>query len=425
MAQRTVGIAGSWLLTGDPGDAPIAAGGVVLDEQGAVLDVGPESALRDRHPSLRFEKQVAVLTPGLVNAHTHLELCALRGRVPGGRGFAPWVDTLVTLRAQTKPELDSEAIDLGVSELLSHGVVAVGEVCNQLHSVDVLSGVPMCVSVFHEVFGMRRETADVMHGLAQQERAARASFPAHMRYALAPHTPHTLHPAVLQALVRRAAESGVRTSLHLAEHAAERAFLANGGGPFADWVKSRGSSEIDWEIPALDSVRYTDKLGLLGPALIAVHLADARPDELALLAERKVQAVLCPRSNLFIEVKLPPLLDILRAGLKPGLGTDSLASNTSLDPLAEARALRKRFPTVPALTLLAMATSWGADALDYGRVLGRIAPQRYPGVLAFEHTGSAPSDPASYVLDNESARRSVLSRPKYPALASLLHEVSP
>jgi cytosine/adenosine deaminase-related metal-dependent hydrolase len=281
------------------------------------------------------------------------------------------------------------------------------------------------VSIFHEVFGMRSETAKVMQGLAEQERAARSNFPAHMRYALAPHTPHTLHPATLQALVQRAADSGVRTSLHLAEHAAERAFLATGGGPFADWVKSRGSSDIDWPIPALDPIRYADQLGLLGPHLIAVHLADARPDELALLAERNVQAVLCPRSNLFIEVKLPPLLDILRAGLRPGLGTDSLASNTSLDPLAEARALRKRFPSVPALTLLAMATSWGADALGFGRVLGRLASGRYPGVLAFVHAGAAPSDPASFVLDQESARRSVLSRPKYPALASLMHEVSP
>jgi aminodeoxyfutalosine deaminase len=419
------GISGSWLLTGDANEAPIPAGGVVLGEHGVVLDVGPETALRGRHAGVRFDKHDAVLMPGLVNAHTHLELSALRGRVPGGHGFARWVDTLVKLRAETKPELDTEAIDVAVSELLGFGVVAVGEVCNQLHSTESLAAVPVCACIFHEVFGMRRETAEVMQGLAEQERAAHSGFPQHLRYALAPHTPHTLFPDVLQALVRRAADSGVRTSLHLAENSAERAFLANGEGPFADWVKSRGSSDMDWQPPGLDPIRYADKLGVLGPQLIAVHLADARPDELALLAERKAHAVLCPRSNLFIEVKLPPLLDILRAGIKPGLGTDSLASNTSLDPLAEARALRKRFPTVPALQLLAMATSWGADALGFGTLLGRIAPQRYPGVLAFAHGANAPSDPASFVLDHEAARRTVLSRPKYSALASLMHEVSP
>jgi cytosine/adenosine deaminase-related metal-dependent hydrolase len=93
----------------------------------------------------------------------------------------------------------------------------------------------------------------------------------------------------------------------------------------------------------MDAIAYADHLGLLGPHLLAVHATDARPHELAVLAERGCPVVLCPRSNLHIEVKLPPLLDILRAGIKPGLGTDSLASNASLDPLAEARALRKRF----------------------------------------------------------------------------------
>lgn len=418
-------ITGSWLLTGEPDAEPIRAGGLVVDAQGCVLDVGSEAALRSRHAGLRFERYRAVLMPGLVNGHTHLELSALRGQVPGGRGFAPWVDTLVRLRRQTAPEPEAEAVELAVSELLSSGVMAIGEVCNGLQSVAALSAVPVCVSVFHEVFGMRRDAGEAMLGLAEQERQRYAGFPEHMRYALAPHTPYTMHPSVLQTLVERAASRGARTSLHLAEHAAERAFLATGEGPFADWIRARGTSELDWSAPGCDPVRYADRLGLLGPQLIAVHLADARPDELALIAERNVQVVLCPRSNLHIEVRLPPLLDILRAGIRPGLGTDSLASNTSLDPLAEARTLRKRFPSVPALQLLAMATSWGADALGFGAVLGRLVPQRYPGVLAFEHTGEVPSDPARFVLDHEPAPRRVLVRPAYPTLAAVLREVTP
>jgi len=411
-------LTGSWLLTGDPEQAPIRSGAVVVDARGGVLDVGPEQALRERHAGLRFEQHRAVLTPGLVNGHTHLELSALRGRVPGGRGFAPWVDAMMRERGQLQPEQDREAIELAVSELLSHGVVAVGEVCNQLQTVEPLAAVPLCVSVFHEVFGMRRDVGETMLAMAEQQRAAYPDFPPHVRYALAPHTPFTMHPEVLQALIVRAQRAGTRTSLHLAEHAAERAFLATGQGPFADWVKTRGSSALDWEVPGLDPVRYVDALGLLGPHLIAVHLTDARPDELAVIAARGVQVVLCPRSNLFIDVKLPPLLDILRAGIRPGLGTDSLASNVSLDPLAEARALRKRFPTVPALQLLAMATSWGADALGFGALLGRLAPQRFPGVLAFEHTGGPPEDPARYVLDQETAARRVLVRPAYRELAA-------
>ncbi|MET0391173.1 MAG: amidohydrolase family protein, partial [Polyangiales bacterium] len=142
-----------------------------------------------------------------------------------------------------------------------------------------------------------------------------------------------------------------------------------------------------------------------------VHLTDARPDELAIVAARGCHVVLCPRSNLHIELKLPPLLDILKAGIRPGLGTDSLASNASLDPLAEARALQKRFPTVAPVELLAMATSWGADALGVGDRVGRLEPGFSPGLLAFEHTGPQPSDAARFILEQERAPRRVLMRP--------------
>jgi aminodeoxyfutalosine deaminase len=145
-------------------------------------------------------------------------------------------------------------------------------------------------------------------------------------------------------------------------------------------------------------------------------LTDARASELACVAASGSAVVFCPRSNLHIELKLPPLLDALRVGLRPGLGTDSLASCPSLDPLAEARALHQRFSSVAPRTLLAMATGFGAEALGYGRLLGSLRAGLYPGVLAFEHGASAPADPERYVLQNDKAVRHVLSRPAYHRL---------
>jgi len=419
--MRLRAIAGSWLWTGEADEAPLQRGGVVFDEQGGVLAYGPLTALRGRFASLTFEEHHAVLMPGLINAHTHLELSGLRGRVPGGRGFAPWVDRLQSLRAQRGFEADPEAVDEAVSELLGAGVVAVADICNRLQAVAALSDVPIMACVFHEVFGIPLHVAEAALGRADAERAAYPDLPAHVRYAVAPHTSHTLHADVLSRIVQRAADSGRPTSVHLAEHAAERAFLTTGQGPFADWVALRaaGSVPVPWTPPGLDAIHYMDRLGLLGPQVIAVHLTDARPEELSLLAERKARTVLCPRSNLHIEVKLPPLLDILRAGLKPGLGTDSLASNSSLDPLAEARALHKRFATVPAAQLLAMATSWGADALALGARLGRIREGLVPGLLAFEHGAAVPADPLRFVLSAERAPRHMLLRPSYHRLPAL------
>src|ERR1700753_3588982 len=123
------GIAGSWLLSGDPSAPPLAAGAIVLDDDARVLALGPLETLRAKFTGLTFEQLPAVLTPGLINAHTHLELSALRGQVAGGRGWRAWVDALMKQRATHPPELDGEAIESAISELLGFGVMAIGEVC--------------------------------------------------------------------------------------------------------------------------------------------------------------------------------------------------------------------------------------------------------------------------------------------------------
>jgi cytosine/adenosine deaminase-related metal-dependent hydrolase len=410
------GVTGSWLILGD-GSPALRQGGVVLDDVERVIAVGEGAELRREYPGIAFQDHSAVLAPGLVNAHTHLELSALRGRIGGGRGFVPWVDSFVKLRAAEKPENDTDALDRAISELLSAGVVGIGDVTNRLNSVAALAVLPFAGCVFHEVFGLRKDTAEVMLGLAMQEREEFGPFPPQLRYALAPHTPYTLHPRVLQDILERVRATRSRTSLHLAEHAAERAFLETGGGPFPEWLTARDATALDWDCPRCGSIDYAKRLGALAPDVIAVHLTDARADELERVAASGAPVVLCPRSNLHIELKLPPLLDILRAGIRPGLGTDSLASNASLDPLAEARALLARFPSAPPPTLFAMATGWGADALGFGRVLGRLKPGLFPGVLAFEHGSTAPTEPERYVIQGaDKLARKIVSRPHYPGL---------
>jgi cytosine/adenosine deaminase-related metal-dependent hydrolase len=175
---------------------------------------------------------------------------------------------------------------------------------------------------------------------------------------------------------------GRRVSIHLAEHAAERRALEHGDGPVADWIATRlklSKTEQAW--PMEGPILFADRLGLLDANFVLVHLTDARPEELAKVARVGASVVLCPRSNLFIETKLPPLLSMRSAGIEPGLGTDSLASNASLDVLAEARALADRFPDVSPRELVQMATWNGARAL--GKTdLGRIVPGSSPGLFA-------------------------------------------
>lgn len=407
------GIPASWVLIGDADTAPLRDGAVVVDDLDVILAVGAASALRARFPRAKWDPpRAAVLMPGLVNAHTHLELSALRGLVPGGEGFARWVGQLVTLRAQRGTDGDLAAIGAAVSELLGAGTAAVGEVSNSLASVPLLAGLPLVARVFAEVFGFTRPAADSMLARVRERVVDLGRLPPNVSVDLAPHTPFSLHPAVFEAICAEARDAGARTSLHLAEHAAERAFLLDGSGPFADLLASRGAVRSDWAPPALDPVRYARSRGGLGPHVLAVHLTDARADELALVAEAGAATVLCPRSNLHIEGRLPPLAELLAAGLRPALGTDSLASSPSLDVLAEARVLHARFPDVPARTLVAMTAHWGACALRVESLLGRLAPGLASGVLAFSHpVGATPVDPEAYVLSERAIAREVLISP--------------
>lgn len=400
------------VLPGDRG--PIGDGALLVagegdrEPAGTILDVGPARDLLPRHAGAEVVRLRGLVLPGLVNAHTHLELSALRGRVPGGRGFVPWVEGLIGARSEVSPDEEPEAIEQAVADLERSGTVLVGEVTNSLAAVSALARHGIGGSVFHEVFGHDRASVlRRVEGLGAERLGRCAPWPTEdLRYAPAPHTLYTTHPEAVAALIEGARRLGHRTSLHLAEHASERRAIEHDEGPVPDWLLARTKSRPTFARRALFD--YAEELGALAPDVLLVHLTDARPDELARVAERAAPVALCPRSNLTIEMRLPPLMAIRGAGLEAALGTDSLASSPSLDVLAEAKALADRFPGVPAHELLRMATYNGARAL--GRPdCGRLARGTRPGVL---HVDAAVSgDPAAFLLAHlQLPRRFVVSR---------------
>jgi len=399
------GIEATWLWSGDPVDAPLASGGLVTDAGGRVLAVGDARALRREHAGARWERHEGIVIPGLVNARVRLELSALRGRLSGGRGYVPWLRELTDARERLAPESDLEAIEAAVSELVRAGTAAIGEVTSTGAAIESLASAPLVARVFHEIAGLRRETATVVRAMAEQHYEG-VALPANVALSLAPHSAVGLHPRALAALFGE----GVTLPLPLAASAAERAFLEGGGGPLGAWMKERGADPADWDPPGVGPIAHAEALGVVGPSLLATDLTDARDDELETLARRGAQAVLCPRASLHVEVKLPPLTGLLDLGIEPALGTDSLAAAPSLDVLEEALALHRRFPRVGSGQLCAMATSFGARALGLEDRVGRIAPGLTPGVLLFEG-GPDLDDPLAHVLAQAGRPRRVLVRP--------------
>jgi aminodeoxyfutalosine deaminase len=397
-----------------PGDDHfLRDGALVLDADGTILDLGPLSDILPRHRGAAVERVHGVVLPGLVNAHAHIELSLLRGKVAGGAGFVPWVERLVGLRGAEQPERDEASIERAAAELEAFGTVAIGDVSNTLAGVFALARHGIGGIVFHELFGMDAETCQARLSAMRDdaERFEREWPSPDLAYTLAPHTVYTTHPDAVRAIVRSVRERGARTTVHLAEHAAERTFLLRGEGPFFDFATRLKVPVASFPIPHRSPVQTAADLGLLAPDVLLVHLTDARAEEIDTVAASGAPVVLCPRSNLFIELKLPPLTAMLERGIVPALGTDSLASNLSLDVLAEAKALAERFPGVKKETLLTMATSAGARALGRSD-LGRLAKGLRPGVLAVTGQLADGENPCEFVFQKPPAARRWIARRK-------------
>jgi aminodeoxyfutalosine deaminase len=395
-----------------PGDGPpIRDGAVALDEAGEILDVGAAAHVVAQYAGVKVERVAGAILPGLVNAHTHVELSALRGKVPGGDGFVPWLERMLAVRFANRPESDAAAIASAVTEIDRSCTAAVGEVTNTLSAVDELRAHGIAGIVLHESFGFVKDRVVAAAAANEAARAARGpSWPGpDLTYAPAPHTLYTTHPDAVRHLLRLARASGARTSIHLAEHPAERAFLLDKTGPFARIAQNPTLGVESFPAAGKGPIDLAADLGLLAPDVLLVHLNDAREAEIRKIAESGAPVVVCPRSNVHIEGRPPPVAAMLAAGIVPALGTDSLASNTSLDVMQEAVAIAAAYPDIAPGTIVQMATWAGARAI--GRTdLGRIAKGARPGLLAVTGIFDATADPAAWVLAQPASNRSWIAR---------------
>jgi cytosine/adenosine deaminase-related metal-dependent hydrolase len=379
-------LATTWVL---PVDGPPIRGGRVSAADGRVVWVGragdpgaPEGAVRDLGPG--------VLLPGLVNAHCHLELSPLAGKVPFGTGFVPWVEAVVAARGRLAEDAGRSRAE-AIRSLEERGTVAVGDVSNTLEHLDQLAASRLRVVVFLELLAWDPARAELTMTWAEERLAEAHRAPA-VDVRLAAHAPHSVSPELLRRLVER----GGVAAIHLAESPEESRFLSEGDGPWADFLERRGLGHVGFRPPGTSPVEYVDGLGLLHPGLMAVHAVQVDDEDRRRLARRGVSVAVCPRSNRNIGVGTADVPALLAAGVHLCLGTDSLASVETLDVLDEAVCLARQFPGLDPAAVVRMATAGGAEALGLDD-LGTIAPGKR-AALAFAGAASPPADPHAYLL---------------------------
>ena len=377
-------VSAPWVLAGRGGGA-IADGAVALDGD-RIVAVGPRAEVEARHG--RGERLEAVLLPALVNAHLHLELSHMKGSVVGGEGLPAWIELFVSARARMRGRDPGQAMTMAAEDLLRFGVAAVGDVSNTLASLGPLGAAGLAGTVFHEVFGITpRRMADSL-AAAEATRAAAPPPAPGLQVVRSPHAIYSTHHPALVELLR--AGPG---SLHLAEDPAERALVASGTGGFGHLVARMGGQARDLVPRGRSAVAVVAPH--LAPHHLAVHCVDVDAEDVALLRAAGVTVVLCPRSNLFIGRRLPPLDALLAAGLPLAIGTDSLASCPSLSPLSDAAALRRAFPAIPASRIIPWL--WNGPAVG-ARHVGALVPGLAPGVVAAPTGGAHVEDPFEFLV---------------------------
>ena len=365
-----------------PADAPpIANGYVALDGDGAIAYVGPEPPA----DAGDVEALAGALVPGFVNAHCHLELSHLRGRVDTGTGLLPFLRAVVSLRA-TDPAEIAAAIARGDAAMWADGIQAVGDISNVADTAAVKRASPIAYYTFVEAFDFLRGGARAREVFANA-RATYEAQPAPKRYV--PHAPYTVSPE-LHRLLREANPPGGTVSLHNQETPAEDELFRAGTGGFVDFYAGFGFSLDEFAPAGKTSLAAT--LEHLDPAQrhLFVHNTLTTAEDIA-RAEAWGQAgvywATCPNANLYIENRLPRYRDFLDAGARVCIGTDSLTSNWQLSVLEEMKTIQRYQRFVDTETLVRWATLHGAEALGMEAELGSLTVGKRPGLVLVEHLG--------------------------------------
>jgi cytosine/adenosine deaminase-related metal-dependent hydrolase len=375
-----------WLL---PIDRPPIESGWISAADGRIVEVG-----EGRPPARTEDLGDVALLPGLVNAHTHLELSWLAGRVAPAGSLVDWIRDLIRQRGSPLPGGDRErtdAMSAAAAAMRDTGTVLVGDISNALTSSPALAEAGLGGVIFHELLGFNvadpagmvrdaMERLQAIFGVTPgSDPASQGSDPG-LTPALAAHAPYSTSPPLISEIARRRGHAPL--SIHVAEAPEEVEFLRTGRGPFRDLLDELGAWHPAWQPPQCDPVEYLHRLGYLQRGMLAVHAVQLSDDALRRLGDTGAIVVTCPRSNSYVGAGLPRVSHFYSSGVPVAIGTDSLASAPTLNLFDELAELRRVAPDVAPGAFLDSATRQGARALGLGTGFGTLARGKRAALVA-------------------------------------------
>lgn len=387
-----------WVL---PISSPPIRDGTVVELAGRIVYVGPRANAPD---GADRELGECALIPGLVNAHTHLELTVFRGLLED-LSFRDWIARLQGAKvAVMTPERFLDSARWGIAEGVRAGITTFADTCDSGVVLEAMRERGVRGIMYQEVFSPSADPTAVRDAAARlaDQLARHDAFETELQHVgVSPHAPYTVSDPLF-ALVAR---SGRRIAVHIAESDAEHRFVCEGEGPFADAHRARGFAVAR---RATSPIALLEKLGVLDAHPLLIHCVRVSDTDIAAIATSGSSVAHCPISNAKLGHGIAPVLEMLDAGIPVGLGSDSMAANNRMHLLEESRAAvlaqrvrASRSDALPPSRALELATLGGARALGLAERIGSLDVGKEADLAAFDLAalaGSADADPEAALV---------------------------
>ncbi len=363
---------------------PVKNGVVVVDENGTIENVLDEAAQKDLPADVKIETFSGIICPGFVNAHCHLELSHLKGKIEKEKGLPHFIQEIVSKR-NASPEAVAEAITKAEDEMIANGIVAVGDICNTTDTIGQKKKGRLQYYNFIEVFDLDAIRADESF---EKGEALYSEFKkSGLRSSIVPHAPYTVSQKLLKHIYNHAYVHDSVISIHNQETESENEMFRQRTGELMETLSGFGEAYLRWQKTGFNSLASAVvHLPKCNPILL-VHNTYSTTEDInwAQLYSMMTWWCFCPKANLYIENRLPGFQLFIDMSCKIVIGTDSLASNDSLSVLDELKTISQNLkPQTSNLEHLNMLLTWatlnGAKLLGFHKELGSLEKGKRPGL---------------------------------------------
>lgn len=351
---------------------PIKNGVIAITANGIIKEILTEDEAISF--DLDIVKYKGAIVPGFINTHCHLELSHMLGQIPEKTGLVEFVQSIIKKR-QSDTEQILTAMKTADKKMFDNGIVAVGDISNQIISKEVKADSNIHYHTFVEAMGFNPERGGVIMDYAKGIKSQFKPLPA----SIVPHAAYSVSPQLLTLIDEEAKKDNAFISIHNQETPDENSFFESKTGDFLELYKFLGLDISFFEATGKTSLQSW--LPYIKQKILLVHnTTSSKTDiEFAKQHHKDLFWCLCPQANLYIENTLPDLDLLIKENVKITLGTDSLASNSELNILSEMQTLQKH-KKVSFEKLLQWATINGAEFLELNTQLGTLEIDKKPGL---------------------------------------------